>query len=38
MRATALSLPQEKNFEQILKEIVDAIKKRFPEAIVLLKD
>jgi hypothetical protein len=37
MRATAELLPI-KNFEQILKEIMIAIKNRFPEAIVLLKD
>ena len=37
MRATAELLPL-KNFEQILKEIMDVIKNRFPEAIVLLKD
>ena len=36
MRATAEL--QLKDFEQILQEIVDAIKERFPEAIVLLKD
>jgi len=38
MRTLALSLPQEKSFEQILKEVVDAIKRRFPGAIVLIKD
>jgi len=37
MRATAELLPL-KNFEQSLKEIMDAIKNRFPEAIILLKD
>lgn len=37
MRATAELLPL-KNFEQILKEIMDTINNRFPEAIVLLKD
>jgi len=37
MRATADLLPV-KNFEQNLKEIMDAIKNRFPEAIVLIKD
>jgi len=37
MRAAAELLPL-KNFEQILQEIIDAIKKRFPEAIVLLKN
>ncbi|MBC8231143.1 hypothetical protein H8E77_16445 [bacterium] len=37
MRATAELLPL-KNFELILKEIMDAIKNRFPEAIILLKD
>jgi len=37
MRATAELLPV-KNFEQTLKEIMDAIKNRFPEAIVLIKD
>jgi phosphodiesterase/alkaline phosphatase D-like protein len=37
MRVTAELLPL-KNFEQTLKEIMDAIKNRFPEAIILLKD
>lgn len=37
MRAEAELLPL-KNFEQILKGIMDAIKNRFPEAIILLKD
>ena len=37
MRTTAESLPL-KNFEQTTKEIIDSIEKRFPEAIVLLKD
>ena len=37
MRPTAELLPL-KNFEQTLKEIMDAIKNRFPEAIILLKD
>jgi len=37
MRGTTELLPL-KSFEQILKEIEDAIKNRFPEAIILLKD
>ncbi len=27
-----------KNFEQTLKEVIDAIKKRYPDAIILLRD
>jgi len=37
MRATVELLPL-KNFEQILKEIMGAIKNRFPEATILLQD
>lgn len=38
MRGTVELLPLKKSFEQILKEVEDAIKNRFPEAIILLKD
>ena len=27
-----------RNFEQILKEVIDAIKKKYPDAIILLRD
>ena len=35
VRTESLAL---KNFEQALKEVMDAIKKRYPDAIILLKD